>query len=311
MTTSISSNHPTSTPFTISSFASSSTSQPSNPSIGSTVSVSTGASTSMPTDNNDRSQLIVTPSNTYSSLCSDTEATATQNIGIASDRDSVPPASTEVSRDVNSSLGGSSSHVIHIMQPNRDTLLKIFKKYFFKIAEQMSNSDPIHFATKLMSASIIDSSVLNRVTFTQGWSPLQQSNNVLFAVEGGLKGSSDPIEFFTDFCSVVNDYIQTKKIASDMMHDAGKSTKHYLSLILLPQGLRFPQPTVEVLRQYSAPTSGQLNTSTNTGASSSNNREAETPPCKLDEEYQLNIATFISQAISLSMMMSDDMDNQT
>ena len=295
-----------------------------SPSIGSTISVSTGASTSMPTDNNDRPQLIVTP-NTYSSLRSNTEATATQNIGIASDRDStvaqnigialdrdsVPPASTEVSRDVNSLLGGSSSHVIHIMQPNRDTLLKIFKKYFFKIAEQMSNSDPIHFATKLMSASIIDSSVLNRVTFTQGWSPLHQSNNVLFAVEGGLKGSSDPIEFFTDFCSVVNDYIQTKKIASDMMHDAGKPTKHYLSLILLPQGLRFPQPTVEVPQQYSAPTSGQLNTSTNTGASSSNNREAKTPPCKLDEEYQLNIATFISQAISLNMMMSDDMDNQT
>ena len=285
---------------------------PSNPSIGSTVSVSTGASTSMPTDNNDRPQLIVTPSTTYPSLHSNTEATATQNIGIASDRYSVPRASTEVSRDVNSSLGSSSSHGIHINQANRDTLLKIFKKYFFKIAEQVSNSDPIHFATKLMSASIIDSSVLNRVTFTQGWSPFQQSNNVLFAVEGGLKGSSDPIEFFTDFCSIVNDYIQTKKIASDMMHDAGKPTKHYRSLILLPQGLRFPQPTVEVPRQYSAPTSGQLSTSTNTGASSSNDkREAETPPCKLDEEYQLNIATFISQAISLSMMMSDDMDNQT
>ena len=187
------------------------------PAIGSSVSSSIAQSiTATDVDLPDNELITGTSSAPFSlSNISNTEAKriSTASTTISSPDHSIASTRTAISRDNPSST----SSLAIMVQALQDT----FKKYFSKIADTIK-IDPIPFATQLMSASIIDSSIVQKVTFTQGWTPPQQANTVLFSVETGLKNSKDPVKFFIEFCSILHKYVNAKEIAIDMMCDASK-----------------------------------------------------------------------------------------
>lgn len=183
------------------------------PPIGSSISPSVAQSiTAADVDLSDN-ELITGTSSTLVSLSnvSNTEAkglsitSSGASAAIRSSHHSMSSTSTVISRD----------------NPPVKALAIIYRRYFSKISETIK-LDSVTFATQLMSASIIDPSVVQKVTFTQGWTPPQQANAVLFDVETGLKNSKDPAQFFIDFCSVLQEYVHAKEIAIDMMRDASK-----------------------------------------------------------------------------------------
>ena len=188
------------------------------PAIGSSVSSSIAQSiTATDVDLPDNELITGTGSTLFSlSNISNTEAKrlSTASTTISSPDHSMSSTLTAISRDNPSSTSSLAPSPI-MVKALQDT----FKKYFSKIADTI---DPITFATKLMSASIIDSSIVQKITFTQGWTPPQQAITVLFSVDTGLKNSKDPVKFFIEFCSILHDYVSAKEIAIDMMRDASK-----------------------------------------------------------------------------------------
>ncbi|XP_019862665.1 PREDICTED: uncharacterized protein LOC109591359 [Amphimedon queenslandica] len=257
------------------------------PAIGSSVSSSIAQSITITDVDLPDNELITGTSSALLSLShvSNTEAkglsttSSATSAAVRSPDHSMSSTSTAISRDnppsTSSSLPPSSVITVKDLQA-------IFMKYFSTIAETIK-LDSVTFATQLMSASIIDSSVVQKVTFTQGWTPPQQANTVLFAVDTGLKNFKDPVKLFIDFCSVLQDYVHAKEIAIDMMRDANLSFPEAPPLVVHHS----TTPTVAIPPPTHTPSAhgtamAGASTSTSTGI------VAEAPSCDFSQYHDVN-----------------------